>query len=105
MYLIELSQIPNQTFTIMLDNVNYKIALRTIQDMTYMSVWANGEILFYNQLCVPNAFVNPYNYVSQGGKFYFRCLDSEYTPLFLYTPVNQRMATFITPSNLFSNIR
>ena len=78
MYLIELSQIPNQTFTIMLDNVNYKIALRTIQDMTYMSVWANGEILFYNQLCVPNAFVNPYNYVSQGGKFYFRCLDSEY---------------------------
>ena len=78
MYLIELNQIPNQTFTIMIENVNYRIELRTIQNSTYMSAWANGELLFYNQLCTPNAFVNPYNYVSDGGKFFFKCLDNEY---------------------------
>lgn len=78
MYLIDLSVIPNQIFTIMLDNVNYRVQLRTIQGLTYMSVWANGDILFHNQLCMPNAFVNPYNYVGMGGKFYFKCLDDNY---------------------------
>lgn len=78
MYLIELDKIPNQTFTIMLNNVNYRIELRTIQNSTYMSAWANGDILFYSQLCTPNMFVNPYNYVSDNGKFFFKCLDNEY---------------------------
>ena len=78
MYLIELDKIPNQTFTVMLDNVNYRVALRTIQGLTYISVWANGDILFYNQLCTPNQFVNPFNYVSTNGKFYFKCTTGDY---------------------------
>lgn len=78
MYRISLSPIANQTFTVMIENVNYRIALRTIQGLTYMSAWANGDILFYNQMCSPNAFVNPYNYVSVAGKFYFRCSDGQY---------------------------
>lgn len=78
MYLIELDKIPNQTFTIMLDNINYRVALRTIQNLTYISVWANGDILFYNQLCTPNAFVNPFNYVSKNGKFYFKSSTGDY---------------------------
>ena len=78
MYKIPIKSIPNQIFTVMLDSVNYRIELRTIQGMTYMSVWANGDILFYSQLCAPNAFVNPYDYVSVSGKFYFRCSDGNY---------------------------
>lgn len=78
MYLIELDQIPNQTFNVMFDNISYRVALRTIKELTYISVWANGEILFYNQLCTPNAFVNPFNYVSKNGKFYFKCTTGDY---------------------------
>lgn len=62
----------------MLDSVNYRIALRTIQGLTYMSVWANGDVLFYNQICTPNAFVNPFNYISQNGKFYFWSSTGDY---------------------------
>ena len=89
MYLIELNEIPNQTFTIMIENVNHRVELRTIQNATYMSVWANGEILFYNQLCTPNAFVNPYNYVSNGGKFFFKCTDDEYPNYKLFGKTQQ----------------
>lgn len=78
MYLVELGKIPNQVFTILLDNVNYRVQLRTIQELTYMSVWANGEVLFNSELCVPNEYVNPYNYVGMGGKFLFKCMDGEY---------------------------
>lgn len=78
MYLIELDKIPNQTFTVMIDNTNYQVALRTIKGLTYISVWANGEVLFYNQLCMPNSFVNPFNYVSTNGKFYFKSTTNDY---------------------------
>ena len=75
---IELNNIPNQVFSITLNGMQYRIAVRTIQNFTLISVWQNGDILFYNQVCTPNAFVNPYNYVSENGKLYFRCLDNEY---------------------------
>ena len=78
MQLIDLQNIPNQVFSTVLNNTDYRIAVRTIQDLTLISVWKSGEILFYNQVCTPNAFVNPYNYVSGDGKLYFYCLDNEY---------------------------
>lgn len=78
MKLIELNNIPNQVFNVTLDDNQYRVQVRTIQDLTFLSVWKNEEILFYNQICVPNEFINPYNYLSTDGKFYFRCLDDEY---------------------------
>lgn len=78
MQLIDLQNVPNQAFSITLNNVNYRFAVRTIQDLTFISVWRNDEVLFYNQICVPNGFIDPYNYVSDNGKIFFRCLDEEY---------------------------
>ncbi len=78
MTIVSIQNIPNQMFSTVLNGRVYRIALRTIQGMTYMSVWLDNEIVFYNQLCVPNSFVNPYNYVSSGGKFYFECDNEEY---------------------------
>jgi hypothetical protein len=75
---VNIQNIPNQMFSTVLNGDVYRIALRTIQGNTYMSVWLNDDILFYNQICTPNGFVNPYNYVSNGGKFFFRCSDEEY---------------------------
>ena len=78
MQLIELQNIPNQIFNIVLNGVDYRIQVKTIQDLTFISIWRNGDVLFYNQICVPNGYVDPYNYVSENGKIIFRCLDSEY---------------------------
>lgn len=78
MQLIELQNIPNQIFNIVLNGVDYRIQVRTIQDLTFISVWRNGDVLFYNQVCVPNGYVDPYNYISENGKIFFRCLDNEY---------------------------
>lgn len=78
MRLIELQNIPNQIFNVVLNGIDYRIQLRTIQDLTFLSVWKNGEVLFLNQICMPNAFVDPYNYVSDNGKLYFVCTDEEY---------------------------
>lgn len=78
MTIVNIQNIPNQMFSTVLNGEVYRIMLKTIQGLTYMSVWINDDVIFYNQLCVPNSFVNPYNYVSQGGKFYFLCDDQEY---------------------------
>ena len=94
-YKIPIKNTPNQELTTSIGNVFYKIDLRTIQENTYMSVWANGEPLFYSQLCVPNEYVNPYNYLSTNGKFYFSCLDNEY-PFFKAFNNTQELLFFTT---------
>lgn len=78
MQIIPLQSVPNQTFSVLLGGELYRIAIRTIQDLTYMSVWLDDRVLFYNQLCTPNNWVNPYNYVSVNGKLYFACNNGEY---------------------------
>ena len=98
MYRLPIERIPNQIFTVVIDNISYRVALRNIQNLTFMSVWADGNLLFYNQLCVPNGFVNPYNYLSINGKFYFRCLNSDY-PFFKNFGITQELM-FYTPEEV-----
>lgn len=98
MQLVELKNIPNQIFNIVLNDIDYRIQVKTIQDLTFISVWVGGEVLFYNQICVPNGFVNPYNYVSQNGKLYFRCLDNEYPNYRQFG--NTQWLYFLTPKEI-----
>ena len=98
MQLVNISNIPNQIFNTVLNGIDYRIQLRTIQDLTFLSVWVNGEVLFYNQICTPNAFVNPYNYVSQNGKFFFACTDGEYPTYKLFN--NTQRLYFLTPEEV-----
>lgn len=95
MQIVPLQAIPNQTFTILLNGELYRIALRTVQELTYMSVWINEEVLFYNQLCTPNNWVNPYDYVSRNGKFFFACADEEY-PTYTKFNITQQLLFLTT---------
>lgn len=101
MYRLPIESIPNQVFTVVIDNITYRCALRNIQNLTFMSVWADGDLLFYNQLCVPNSFVNPYNYLSINGKFYFRCINNDY-PFFKNFGVTQELL-FYTAEEVIAN--
>lgn len=98
MQLIQLQKLPNQVFNVTLNDELYRIAIRTIQDLTFISVWKNDEPLFYNQICTPNAFVNPYNYVSSNGKLYFQCLDNEYPNYKQFG--NTQQLYFLTPEEV-----
>lgn len=78
MYEIKLQKIPNQEFNFTIDDNTFRVQLRTIQDLTFASIFLNGNALLYTQICTPNNFINLYRYISAGGKFYFRCVDNEY---------------------------
>lgn len=78
MYVIDLKNIPNQEFTYVVDNQTFTVQLRTIQDLTFASIFLDGMPLLYSQLCAPNSFINLYRYIKASGKFYFRCVDNEY---------------------------
>lgn len=98
MLLVPIKNIPNQSFSVTLNGVGYRIQLRTIQGLTFMSVWVNNEALFYNQICTPNNWVNQYDYISVNGKFYFYCLDDEY-PNYEKFGVTQALY-FLTPEEV-----
>lgn len=78
MYSIELQKTPNQEFTYIVGDKSFRVQLRTIQNLTFASIFLNGEALLYSQICVPNSFINIYRYISAGGKFFFKCVDNEY---------------------------
>lgn len=78
MYNVRLSKVPNQELTFVVNDKAFRVVLRTIQDLTFATIFLNEEPLIYNQLCTPNNYVNLYNFISVGGKFYFNCIDDEY---------------------------
>lgn len=78
MYNIELVKIPNQEFNYVVGDKSFTVQLRTIQELTFASIFLDGEPLLYSQLCLPNNFINLYKYIKAGGKFYFKCSDNEY---------------------------
>ena len=98
MQIIQLQNVPNQIFNTVLNGIDYRIQLRTIQDLTFLSVFRNGEPLFYNQLCTPNEFVDPYDYISQNGRLYFACSDNEYPNYRLFN--NTQRLYCLTPEEV-----
>ncbi len=79
MQLIALQNIPNQTFSITLDQQLYSITLRTIGNETYASVTMNGNDIIDGIKCQPNTPVIPYPYLEgAGGNFSFYTPNDEY---------------------------
>lgn len=78
MYNVELQKLPNQELTYIVGDKSFRVQLRTIQDLTFASIFLDDEPLLYSQICVPNNFINMYRYISAGGKFFFKCVDNEY---------------------------
>lgn len=73
MLTIELQAIPNQKFNFLGDGQQYTIALRTVQDMTFMDVAMNGSTLITSCKCLPGQMVIPYDYLEgEGGNFFFQ---------------------------------
>jgi hypothetical protein len=81
MQIIPLLAIPNRTFTITLDQVNYKITLRTIGVQTYVTINMNSADtnVVDGILALSNRPILPYEYLeSPGGNFAFYTPNDEY---------------------------
>jgi len=78
MQIIPLKQIPNDEFTITLDAIKYDIAIRTISDVTYMTIIQNNVKIVDSVRCVPFRPIMPYAYLEgDGGNFAFSTTNDE----------------------------
>lgn len=71
--------LPNQKFSVNTDSGNIEIELRTIDNITLMSVSRNGEQIISSIKVVPNTLLMNYEYLQeQYGDFIFTTTDNEY---------------------------
>jgi len=69
---INLEQVPNQNFQLVVEQDSYDITLLTITDLTYVSITRNNEVIISNTKAVPNKNIleNLYQY-NEHGNFLF----------------------------------
>lgn len=88
---IQIPNLPNQQFSVTLDNAAYRIHLRTIDrhnvQMTIADIYVNGELVKSSVRCAPDSPLIPYEYMTSGGaNFFFHCLNGDYP---FYTEFNR----------------
>lgn len=66
MQTISLQAVPNQAFTIVLDNNEWSIRLKTAKNITCVSLTRNGIALLENTRALANKLIIPYRYLESG---------------------------------------
>lgn len=80
-YELELKEIPNQTFTTTINNINMNVNVRYADDdLMLFSLQVNGEYVCPDVPVFSNQMVLPYKYMAQeaGGNFIFLTENEEY---------------------------
>ncbi|MDE2100249.1 MAG: hypothetical protein KGL39_23565 [Patescibacteria group bacterium] len=67
---LPLQQLPNQSFTVFLDNNQWDITLKTVNDMTVASLTLNGTLIIENIRAAAGSFLIPALY-QESGNFFF----------------------------------
>jgi hypothetical protein len=67
---VPLQQLPNQSFSILLDGNQWNVLLKTAADTTVCSLTLNGSDLLDSARCVAGAFIIPCQY-QEAGNFFF----------------------------------
>lgn len=75
---LPLRSVPQQLIETNINGMDYDIQLRTAQDMTLADISINGELIKAGVRCVPGQPIIPYPYLTQGGNFYWYCLNGDY---------------------------
>lgn len=75
---IDLQQIPNQEFYREIDGNRYNLKIRTFKGITLMDVSINDVVVKHGVRVCPNTAIIPYEYLKEGGNFFFVCLNGDY---------------------------
>jgi len=86
---IALQTLPNQSFTIQLENKLYDIAIKVVQNTMVVSLTRNNEIILSNMRVVAGQPVIPYKYL-ENGNFIF-LTDDEELPFYTQFGISQRL--------------
>jgi hypothetical protein len=80
---IPLQQLPNQSFSIVLDGNQWDFTIKTVEDITIVSLKLNGVDVIDSARAAAGAFIIPYIYL-ENGNFFFVTQDFElpYYPQF-----------------------
>lgn len=74
---VPLQAIPNQSFSIQIDNNTYDLAVYDCGNIMAVDVSINNTVIVTGERAVPNNFILPYRYL-ENGNFYITSLDDEY---------------------------
>ncbi len=74
---IPLQNIPNQSFSIQIDNNTYDILISDCGNIMAVDISINNVVIVLGQRAVPSNFLLPYRYL-ENGNFFFTSLDGEY---------------------------
>jgi hypothetical protein len=67
---IPIQQLPNQSFTVLLDGNQWDVTLKTVGDATAVSLILNGTDVLQGARCVAGSFLIPSRY-EEAGNFFF----------------------------------
>lgn len=105
MQLIPLQAIPNQAFTIVLDNNQWLFTIKTANEITAVSVGLNNDVVLDNARAIANGLIIPSIYEEQeSGNFIFLTQNFQLpyytqfgtTQVLIYV-TNAELATFRAP--------
>lgn len=77
-YQIPLAAKPNQSLSVVIDNISYEITLKLVEGIMEFSLSINSTKVTDGERCFPNQFILPYPYMAQNGNFIFKTENEEY---------------------------
>lgn len=77
-YQIPITSTPNQSLTVVINDISYEITLRLVENIMEFSLSVNGSKVTDGERCFPNQFILPYPYMLNGGNFIFKTENEEY---------------------------
>lgn len=78
MEIINLSQIPNQSFFVAINGYQFGFRLHYFRQLLYCDVSVDGELVAASVRCVPNGWLVPYEHTHGIGNFRFETYDNAY---------------------------
>jgi len=89
MILVPIAAVPNQTFSISLNNMRYDIAIYVARNIMAIDIERDNETLVLGLRLVPNSLVIPYKYLEEGN-FIILTDDEEY-PYYTQFGISQQL--------------
>ena len=86
---IPISAVVNQTFSIVLDSIQYDLAIYLAKNIMAMDITRNNTSILLGARLLPNSLIIPYQYL-ENGNFFMTSEDGQY-PIYTEFGVTQFM--------------
>lgn len=77
-YQIPIISTPNQSLSVVINDVSYEITLKLVEGIMEFSLSVNGNKVTDGERCFANQFILPYPYMAENGNFIFKTENEEY---------------------------